>query len=433
MTQLRESLGFWQVTVSGVGIVIGAGIYVLIGPATEDAGSAVWLSFLLAAVLSALTGLSYAELAGMFPSAGAEYAFARTAFNEVTGFLVGWLMIAANIIAAAAVAIGFSHYLRHFVDVDLRLGAIALILVHTLIIAAGIRRSIALSVILVLLQVGGLLLVITVGAPHVGDHNLLRDASVSGVLGGAALIFFAFIGFDEIVTLSEETRNAKRTIPLALLLSLAISTVLYMLVAMAAVSVVGAGAIAGSDTPLTVVIAHDWGGRAADIVAVIGLASTTNTSLLVLTAASRLSYGMARSGSLPPSLGVVGARSGAPWVAGFAAGLVAIAFTLIGNIKLIASVTDFAVYAIFIAVNAALITLRFTQPDAPRTFRTPLSFRRVPILPVAGTVAVLVMIVQLDLNAWAIGAATVLSGVFVWFALSSFRRRWSKRSSAAPT
>jgi len=244
------------------------------------------------------------------------------------------------------------------------------------------------------------------------------------VLGGAALIFFAFIGFDEIVTLSEETRNPSRTIPLALLLSLAVSALLYMMVAITAVSVVGAEAIAGSDTPLTVVIAHDWSDGAADIVAVIALASTTNTSLLVLTAASRLLYGMSRSGSLPPLLSVVGSRGGAPWVAGFAAGAVAIAFTLFKDITLIASVTDFAVYAIFIAVNGALITLRFTQPDAPRTFRTPGSIRGVPILPVAGTVAVLVMIVQLDLNAWAIGAATMLSGAVVWIALRSRRRRW---------
>jgi APA family basic amino acid/polyamine antiporter len=428
MAHLKQSLGFWQVTVSGIGIVIGAGIYVLIGPATQEAGSAVWASFLLAAILSALTGLSYAELAGMFPSAGAEYAFARNAFNELTGFLVGWLMTAANIIAAAAVAIGFSHYLRHFVDVDLRVGAIALLLVHTLIVAAGIQRSIAISVLLVILQVGGLLLVITVGAPHVGDHDLLRDASLSGVLGGAALIFFAFIGFDEIVTLSEETRNPSRTIPLALLLSLAVSTLLYMFVAIAAVSVVGAEAIAGSDTPLTVVISHDWSDGAADIVAVIALASTTNTSLLVLIAASRLLYGMSRSGSLPPLLAVVGPRGGAPWIAGVAAGTVAIGFTLIGNITLVASVTDFAVYAIFVAVNAALITLRFTHRDTPRTFRTPGSIRGVPILPVAGTIAVLVMIVQLELDAWIIGVATTLSGAVVWIVLRPWRRHWAALS-----
>ena len=125
--ELRRALSVWQVTASGIGIVIGAGIYVLIGPATQDAGNAVWLSFIVAGVLSALTGLSYAELAGMFPSAGAEYSFAKAAFNELTGFLVGWLMIAANVIAAGAVAIGFGNYASHFLSIDERLVAMALI------------------------------------------------------------------------------------------------------------------------------------------------------------------------------------------------------------------------------------------------------------------------------------------------------------------
>jgi amino acid transporter len=147
--ELKRSLSLWQVTASGVGIVIGAGIYALIGPATEHAGTAVWLSFLLAAVLSGLTGLSYAELAGMFPSAGAEYAFARQAFNKTAGFLAGWLMISANVIAAAAVSIGFAHYLRTFVSVDTRLAALCLLAVFTAVIAVGVQRSIWLSLALV--------------------------------------------------------------------------------------------------------------------------------------------------------------------------------------------------------------------------------------------------------------------------------------------
>src|SRR5690242_20493264 len=121
-SQLKRTLGLWQVTVSGVGIVIGAGIYVLIGSAAREAGNALWLSFALAALLSTLTGLSYAELASMFPSASAEYEFARQAFNEFFGFVTGWVMVLANVIAAAAVSIGFGHYLRQFVAVDARIG-----------------------------------------------------------------------------------------------------------------------------------------------------------------------------------------------------------------------------------------------------------------------------------------------------------------------
>jgi APA family basic amino acid/polyamine antiporter len=419
--ELRRSVGFWQVTVRGIGIVIGAGFYVLIGPATEDAQNAVWLAFFMAAVLSALTGLSYAELAGMFPSAGAEYAFARHAFNEFAGFVVGWMMIAANLIAAAAVSIGFAHYLRHFVDVDLRVGAVALLVVLTVIIAGGIQRSIWFSVVLVILQVGGLILVIVAGVPHIGSTSLLEGGSVSGVFGAAALIFFAFIGFDEIVTLSEETRDAAKVIPRALLLALGVSATLYVIVAIASISVIGAPAIAGSDTPLTLVIAHDWGSRAGDIVAAIALASTTNTTLLVLTAASRLLFGMSRDGSLPYLFSSVTVGGRAPYIAAVAACVVAVSFALIGDIGLVASVTDFAVYGIFIAVNVSLIVLRFRAQDVPRTFVTPFRVGRVPVLPLLGIATVLLMIGNLEWRAWLIGLAIVAAGVLLWSILRSLR------------
>lgn len=419
--QLQRSLSFWQVTTTGVGIVIGAGIYVLIGEAAKEAGAALWIAFLLAAVLSALTGLSYAELAGMFPSAGAEYEFARRAYNEFIGFTVGWMMIAANIIAAGAVSIGFSHYARHFIDIDGRVASLALLVVLTLIVASGIQRSIWLSVALAALQVGGLLMVIVAGVPHVGDRSLLEGGSVTGVLAASALVFFAFIGFDEVVTLSEETRDAARVIPRALLVALGISTVLYVLVGVSAVSVIDAGTLAGSERPLALVIGHDWGGRASDIVAFIALASTTNTTLLVLTSSSRLIWGMARSGALPSMLASVGERAHSPWRAGIAAFIGASGFALVGEIGLVASVTDFAVYAIFIAVNLSLITLRFRMPDAPRTFTVPLAIGRVPVPTVLGIITVALMLAFLRPSAWGLGVAVLCLGIIVWFALHGAR------------
>lgn len=411
---LRRSLGFWQVTVSGIGIVIGAGIYVLIGPATQEAGAAVWMSFAFAALLAALTGLSYAELAAMFPSAGAEYAFARHAFNEFAGFITGWLMVVANIIAAAAVSIGFAHYVQHFADIPVRVAALGLLAALTMVIAGGIHRSIWLTVGLVVLQIGGLILVIAAGVPHFGERSLTEDASIGGIWGAAALIFFAFIGFDEIVTLSEETRNAARTIPRALLLALGISTVLYVLVAVSAVSVVGAEAVAASDTPLTLVIGHNWGGRAGDIVAVIALASTTNTTLLVMTAGSRLLFGMSKGGSLPSVLSHLNLGGRAPWVSAVLVGGVAGGMVFAGDITLVASATDWAVYAIFIVVNGALIALRFRLPDAPRNFRTPLTVGRLPLLPLAGAAVAALMAVQLEATAWAIGLGAVAAGAGAW-------------------
>jgi len=414
MVELRRTLGLWQLTVSGVGIVIGAGIYVLIGEAAADAGSMLWLSFVLAAVLAALTGLSYAELAGLFPRAGAEYEFARRAFNEFIGFMAGWMMIAANIVAAAAVSIGFAQYLRHFVDVAVPAGSIGLLAVLTLVVMSGVHRSIWLSVVLVAAQIGGLLLVIVAGGPYVGERSLVEGAHVSGVLAASALVFFAFIGFDEIVTLSEETRDAARVVPRALLLALGISTVLYVAVGVVAVSAVGAEALASNERPLALVMENVFGGRASSVVAALALAATTNTALLVLTAASRLIYGMSRGGALPPLFERLGPRGQAPWVAALAGFAVAVPFALSGQIGLVAEVTNFAVYAIFITVNVALIRLRFTRPTADRTFRIPLTIGATPVTAVLGIVTVALMAAYLRPEAWVLGGLMMVSGGGAW-------------------
>ncbi len=421
--ELRRTLNFWQVTASGVGIVIGAGIYVLIGSATQEAGSAVWMAFVLAGVLSALSALSYAELAGMFPSAGAEYEFAKKAFNEFIGFITGWMMVVALLIASAAVSIGFAQYVQHFLDIDARLASVTLLVAMTAVIASGIQRSIWLTVTLALLQIAGLVLVVAAGSEHVGDRSLTEGATIGGVLSGAALVFFAFIGFDEVVTLSEETRDANRTIPRALLTSLALATLLYVLVAIAAVSIVGAGELAASDRPLALVMEHAVGGRASDLVAAIAIAATMNTTLLALTAASRNLYAMARSGSLPSAIATLGRSTGAPWLAALLGLGLAVLFALTSGIGMAASVTDFAVYAIFIVVNLAVIALRRSHPDVPRTMRVPCSYRGVPLPPILAIVTVMVMLARLDSHAWLLGGLALSLGVVVWYALRLARSR----------
>lgn len=174
---------------------------------------------------------------------------------------------------------------------------------------------------------------------------------------------------------------------------------------------------------LTLVIAHNWGSRAGDIVAAIALASTTNTTLLVLTAASRLLFGMSRDGSLPYVLSSVTARGRSPCIAACLGCVVAVVFALIGDISLVASVTDFSVYVIFVAVNASLIALRFSARDAPRTFVTPLAVGRMPLLPLLGIATVAIMLANLEWHAWLIGFGAFAAGVLVWSALASFRPR----------
>lgn len=413
---LERSLSLWQVTVSGVGIVIGAGIYVLVGEAAAEAGSLVWLSFIIAAVLGGLTGLSYAELAGLFPSAGAEYEFARRAFTEFVGFMVGWLMVAGNVVGAGAVALGFAEYARRFIDLDDRVIALLLLGVLTAIVSASTKRWIWLTTILVLLEAGGLVLVVAVGLPHIGDHSL-TDGSATGVLSAAALVFFAFIGFDEVVTLSDETNDPARVIPRALLLALAISTALYVAVSIAAVSVVEWHVLAEAERPLALVIGHQWGDRGSDIIAWLALSSTTSTVLLLLTASARLIFDMARKGSLPSILGVAGRRTHAPWVATLAACGVAAAFALSGQIGLVAAVTDFSVYAVFIAVNLAVLRLRRIMPDAHRPMRAGPEVRGYPVAPVLGLGATLLMVAFLDPTAWAVGVGLIGVALVFWFGM----------------
>ncbi|MGH7484193.1 MAG: APC family permease, partial [bacterium] len=312
--ELRPALRLWQLTASGVGIVIGAGIYVLIGEAAREAGAALWVSFAVAALLAGLTALTYCELAGMFPSAGVEFEWASRAFNPFIAFLAGWMMATTYIIAAAAVSLGFAQYLRHFIDVDTRISAVLLLVGLTAIVTSGVQRSIWLSIALAALQICGLVLIIIAGAPHIGDRPLVEGATAGGVASGAALVFFAFIGFDDIATLSEETHEAATTVPRALLLTFLVSGVLYVLVGLSAISIVNPVTLATSERPLALIMEHDWGGRGPAIVSVIALAATFNTTLLVLTAASRLLYAMARAGKLPPALATVGPRSHAPYV-----------------------------------------------------------------------------------------------------------------------
>ena len=413
--RLERSLSLWQVTVSGVGIVVGAGVYVLVGEAAAAAGSLVWAAFIVAAILAALTGLSYAELAGLFPSAGAEYEFARRAFNALTGFVVGWLMVVGNIVGAGAVALGFARYARHFVDVDERVIAVLLLAVLAAVVSASVRQWIWLTTVLVVLEVGGLLLVIVAGAPHLGERSLL-DGTTTGVMSGAALVFFAFIGFDEVVTLSEETHDPGRVIPRALLLALGISTVLYVAVAVAAVSAVDWRDLAAAERPLALVLGAD-GPFVISLLVWLALASTTSTVLLLMTAASRLLYGMARGGSLPGVFATVSRGSRAPWVATWAVFAGAAAFAGSGQIGLVASITDFTVYAVFIAVNLAVLQLRRSMPDAPRSMLAGPSIAGWPVAPILGVLATFVMLAFLDPAAWLVGAGLVMTGLALWFTL----------------
>lgn len=414
---LRRVLGLTEVTAGGIGIIIGAGIYVLLGAATAQAGASVWMSFVLAAGLSALTGLSYAELCSMFPSAAGEYEYTRQAMPEWVAFVVGWMMIVGLVVAAATVSLGFGRYVGHFVEMPPRVAGLALLALVSLVAIAGIKQSARLTVLMSAVQVGGLLLIVVIGLPHLGEVNLLAGRGTGAVLGAAALVCFAFLGFDEVITLAEETRDPTRTVPRALLLALGLSSLLYLAVAVSAVSVLGPAALAASPRPLADVMAHDLGRASGGVVAVIALVSTANTTLLAVTAASRVIYGMAARAALPARLARVHPGRRTPVHAIAVVAVVAAAFAALGDLTLIAAVTDFAVYLVFLAVNATVLVLRRLRPELARPFKVPGELAGVPVVPVLGVVSVVVMIANLDVRAVALGAGLSAIGLFTGWRL----------------
>ncbi|MFH1623262.1 MAG: amino acid permease [Candidatus Aenigmatarchaeota archaeon] len=415
---LKREIGFWEATIYGVGIILGAGVYALIGEAAGMAGNSVWMSFAMAALVGLLTGLSYMELISMFPKAAAEYVYVKNAFkSRLLAFDVGWIAIFASVIATAAVALGFAGYLHELVGAPVVLSAIALISVMSVVNFWGIRETTRLNTVFSLVEVAGLVFVVLLALffGHYGSVDYFEMPNgVSGVMSGAALIFFAYIGFEDIANISEEAKNPRKVLPKALIAAVAITTVLYVLVGMAVVSLVGWEDLAASKAPLALAVSSVLGGNAFWLMSVIALFATANTVLLGLVVGSRMMYGMARDGSLPGVLSRVHKKRFTPWVSLSVSMALAVAFVFIGQIKVVASVTDMCMLCIFMFVNASVILLRYSMPNAKREFRTPLNIGKFPVLPLMGMVAAAALLLHLSPESLMIGAAVAVSGVVAY-------------------
>jgi amino acid transporter len=297
---LKRELGLLEVTLSGTGIILGAGIYVLIGQAAGLAGNAVWLSFAFAALIAVFTGLSYAELASMFPTAGAEYDYVANAFHQRLAFVIGIMVILSGVVGAATVSLGFAGYFTSFTGFPLIPVAVALLLGLGFLTAWGIRESTRVAIVFTLMEVGGLVGIIAIGLPHFGSVNYLEMPSgLSGVFAGAALIFFAFQGFEEMVKLSEETRDPEKNIPRGLIFALIITIVLYLLVAVAAVGAVGFMSLASSPAPFAEIASTYLGTGGSTLFTIIALFATANTVLLMLILPLGSFTGWQRAGLFP--------------------------------------------------------------------------------------------------------------------------------------
>jgi len=409
---LKRELGLLEVTLSGVGIILGAGVYVLIGQAAGLAGNAIWLAFGLSAIMALLTGLSYAELSSMFPKAGAEYDYITNAFNSRLAFVIGWLVFLSGVLAAATVALGFAGYFYALTSIPVLISAFVLLIVLTALLAYGVKETARVAVIATLIEVSGLVIIIVTGMPHLGSVNYWEmPQGYSGLFAASALIFFAYQGFESMVKFSEETKKPETTIPKALILALAISVILYVLVALSVVSVLGWQQLAVSDAPFVDVVTGPLGPDAAVIIAVVALFATANTALMSMYASSRILYGMAGSSLLTARLGWVHPSRQTPWIAISICGVLSGLLIFAGDIAFIANVTNFTLFMTFIVINAAVIVLRFHSPHTPRPFRIPCSIGRLPLVPAAGIVFCIFLLAVQDPAVLALGV--VVTGVGV--------------------
>lgn len=408
-TPLKRTLGLPALTFYGVGQILGAGIYSVIGAAAGEAGPAVWLSFLAAAVVALLTGLSYAELATAYPEAGAEYVYLRAAVPESrwVASSIGMIVVIAGAATAATVALAFAGYLRLAADIPMIPVALGVLVFCTALNIIGIRESSWANIAFTLVEGGGLVLVIAagIGSPRFGEA--LVAPPHPGVLSGAALVFFAYLGFEEMANLAEEAMDPARHLPRAILLSLAVTTLLYLMVGLSVVALAAPEQLARSTSPLATAV-EQARPRLAGILGGIALFATANTALITLIVTSRMVFGMARSSDPPGKLSRVMPRRQTPWVAALAVLGLAALLVPFGDLRIVAGLSSLGSLCAFAAVNVAVILLRYRRPRLRRPFHVPVRFRGFPILPAAGALTAVGLATQFPLRVYVAGAALAL-------------------------
>lgn len=381
--QLRRVLTFWPLLFYGLGVIVGAGIYVAIGSVIERAGEAAPLSFLLAGIASGLTGLCYAELASRFPEAAGAASFAKHGFgSDRIAQLVGAAVTATVAVSAASIAAGSIHYLAVLVPLPAALLKTVLIAGFTAIAAYGVRASVGLAAAISVVEVAGLLAATLAGfiaAPDIQVSGMVPSdlEGWRGAVAGAFIAFFAFIGFETLANLAEEVKEPHRTLPRGIISAVAASVVLYVLVASAAALSHSAGA-----SPLLDL----FEGRNATIFAAVASLAVANGVLVEIVMLARLFYGMARNGQLPSALGQVHPCRRTPTLATILAGGIVLAVTLLVPFERLLVLANTLTLAVFALVDIALWRVQRDQPVAPEAFSVP---HWLPILAAAFSIALM--------------------------------------------
>lgn len=424
--KLKRRVSLFALTVYGVGNILGAGIYGLIGSVMELTGNLSWLAFLLASITGALTGLSYAELSAMFPKSAAEFVYTEEAFKKrILSFILGWIIIFSGILSAATVSLVFGGYLSDIYGISSLIFniifAIVLVLVLTIINLIGIRTSTRTNIIFTIIEASGLIIIIVIGFFGTENPNffaLPTGSSFAVIFSAVALVFFAYIGFEDIANIAEEVKDPHKNLPKAIIYSVIITTVIYCLTAISVVSIKSYDTI-NPDAPLNdvaTVILGDWGGI---IMSIIALFATANTVLIMLIVTSRMMYGMARDKAFPKSLGKISPKFRTPYISVILTLVLTIIPILFGRISTVAHATVFGVLINFTLVNISLIVLRKKKPDLERPFELKPSIKGLPVIALLGSIICIALLFTFNWLIILIQIIIILCGIGFFYAMKS--------------
>jgi APA family basic amino acid/polyamine antiporter len=394
MSGLKRTLNLTEVVFFASGVILGAGIYTIIGKAAGVSGNMLWLSFSIAAFTAFLSICAYAELISIFPSSGGEFTFVKKTVGIKLAFVVGAMVALSGIISAATISLGFAGYLTELVDFPQKITAILIIIIILGINVLGIRQSSKVNILFTILETLGLLFVIFTAAPALGEVNYfeLPDDNIHGILAGAAVCFFAFTGFEDTIKLAEETKQPEKNIPRGLFISAAIVSFIYLCVAITVVSMIPFNELAESDSPLSVVIESRFGKTGSIIIAIVALFSTSNSLLSNMLGSSRVIYNFGKESKKLKFLSKILPGRKTPAIALLVAASVCIAFSLIGDVKQVALLTNFFMFLTFLIINITVIYLRVKQKSLKRPFKIPVNINNIPV---ASMIAILFLIVMI--------------------------------------
>lgn len=424
--KLKRRVSLFALTIYGVGNILGAGIYGLIGSVVGITGNLSWLAFVLASITGAFTGLSYAELSAMYPKSAAEFVYTEEAFKKRNlSFILGWIIIFSGILSASTVSLVFGGYLSELIGVPSIFTiffAIDLVLLLSVVNLIGIKTSTRTNIIFTLIEASGLIIIIMIGffGTEAPNYFVIPSGSSFAVIFSAvALVFFAFIGFEDIANIAEEVKEPHKNLPKAIIYSIIITTILYCFVAISVVNILPYSTIAVSEAPLTVVAETILGPAGGIIMSFIALFATANTVLIMLIVTSRMMYGMARDKALPEGLSKISPIYRTPYIAI----LFTTCFTIIpiffGDIEIVAHATVFGVLLNFFLVNISLIALRKSKPENERPFELKPTYKGIPIIALLGSIVCIALLFTFDWITLLIQVIIIVCGIVVFYAMKS--------------